>query len=225
MKAAADSMLAATGTFPERAERMLVELALYHFSTFGVNEQRTWGATQAEVLRLLAESEVGIDRPPTILDLSHAVDKTFGYPVAREANLFLNVGGSGNTIDLCTKPYPGPSGTADVLLGGSNNKGQVDLVGTIMVLAGDHNTWLVQDPSKRIDPQTDLQAYDQQMLAANAQDQKIILEGTAADWTVKVDAQNATYTNVATGTQVAIPASAQDQVSYATAEQIQATAT
>ncbi|HSI06046.1 MAG TPA: hypothetical protein VLC93_16285, partial [Myxococcota bacterium] len=92
-------------------------------------------------------------------------------------------------------------------------------------LAGENNTWVVKDPSLRIDPQTELQAYDKAALASNAQEQTIILEGNSADWSVHVDAVNATYTNVATGTSVTIPASAQDQVQYASASEIATTAT
>lgn len=221
LQEACDRMIAASGVIPEREDRMRVELALYHFEAFGAAEGRSFGATQADVVRLLAASEVGLDtRGPTILDLSNATGRTTGYPVAREANVFLEVGGSNNNVDMCTNPYPGPSGVGNALLGGSNNEGQVDLVGTIMIQAGDHNTWVVKDPSLRIDPRTELQAYDKAALADNAQKQTIMLEGNSADWSVCVDATTATYTNTATGTSVQIPASAQDQVQYASPSEI-----
>lgn len=142
-------------------------------------------------------------------------------PVAGGQLTVMTADGKNNTIDFCTNPYPSPTGVGDAILGGTNNKGQVDLVGTVVVRAGEGNTWTVKDPSQRPAHGTEVK----RQLEANALNSRVVLEGNASDWSVRVSKDSATYTNERTGTSVTLPAEHQARIAYLDGARFEALAT
>ncbi len=217
LQEACDKMIAACGAIPAKVDGLKVDFALNHFATVGEAAGLSWGKTQTQVEAML---ETSATPAPVFRDTKGQSGITLSGPVQGGTRTFVNVDGKNNKVDFCTNPYPRPTGTADVVLGGLGNSGQVDLVGTIVVKAGDGkpgNTWAVKDPSQRPalnPPPSDLAAAMKTDLAANAKTCDVVLEGNSADWSVLANGATATYTNQKTGTSVTIPAGAQTQVKY-----------
>lgn len=251
LQAAADRMLGALGPLPPgKADRWVTDFALQNYASEGKAAGQTWpGATAAKVDKLVDVK----DKPATIephetklpyvtiresgtptgvldnYDTEGREGVKFGAAVSAGSHTVVNVDGRNNTVDFCSNPYPSPEGRGDAILGGAKNKGQADLTGTLLVRAGDANQWKVQDPSQRAalnGPDVSaFQASERDQLAAQAKKAQVVLEGTAADWSVRVDAKTATYTNTKTGTSVELPAGAQGQVRYVSSADADALAT
>lgn len=220
LKDACDAAVVACGAVPFKIEGFKVDFALNHFETVGAAKGLKWGETEKQVKDTLKTSRAeAAEKKITVLDTKGGNgQKISGYVVANDRKV-VNMDGSNNTIDMCSVPFPRPSGRSDAILGGNHNSGQVDMVGTVLVRAGTENTWTVKDPSQRPalnPPATEVAGLMKPELAAGAKKSSIVLEGNSADWSVLANGATATYTNTKTKTSVCIPAGAQNQVSYAT---------
>ncbi len=205
-------MINAAGAHPAKVDGLKVDFALNHFKNEGV--AGTWGKTEAQVQKVLDEP---VKQSVLIKDTEGKSGVSIAAPVFGSTRAFFNVDGSNNKIDFCSNPYPRPSGTADAVLGGKNNSGQLDLIGdsTIIVKAGEGNKWSVKDPAARIGTSvSELTTLMKGELAENAKDCKLVLEGSATDWTKTTSGSTATFVNTKTKTSAEIPTSAQGQVSY-----------
>lgn len=228
LSAATDKMLAALGPelHPAKVDGWKVDFALAHYAKEGRAAGAEWGASKTAV-------DTMIDTPPadppwakgrssagpiTQVGTNGREGVTVAAPVSGGQHTVMTADGKNNTIDFCTNPYPSPTGLGEAVLGGSHNKGQVDLTGTIVIRAGDANAWTVKDPSKNAALNTNPSEYKTEVrsqLSANALNARVVLEGNASDWNVRASADTATYTNTRTGTTVTLPADHQARVAYA----------
>ncbi len=228
LASAADRMINALGRnlHPAKVDGWKTDLALAHYAQEGRAAGAAWGPSKSAVDAMLDAPPAS---PPWAKGMTEAGPLvTYGTegrngvnvaaPVAGGQLTVMTADGKNNTIDFCTNPYPSPTGVGDAVLGGTNNKGQVDLVGTIVVRAGEGNTWTVKDPSQR--PALNSRSTSEygnevkRQLQANTLNSRVVLEGNASDWSVRVSRDSATYTNERTGTSVTLPADHQARVGY-----------
>lgn len=228
LSAAATRMIDSFGgaIHPAKVDGLKVDLALAHYAQEGRAAGRSWGTSGAAVNAMLdapraapawAKGEA-TNGPLFVVGTNGRSGATVAAPVSGSATTVLVADGRGNTIDFCTTPAPSPTGIGDAVLGGTKNRGQLDLMGTILVRAGDANAWTVKDPSARVKGDSEYGAAVKSQLAANALNSNLVLEGTSADWSVRVSADTATYENVKTGTSVTIPAEHQARIAYLSGE-------
>lgn len=228
LASAAERMIHALGPnlHPAKVDGWKTDLALAHYAQEGRAAGAAWGSSKSAVDAMLDAPPAS---PPWAKGMTPAGPLvTYGTegrsgvnvaaPVAGGQLTVMTADGKNNTIDFCTNPYPSPTGVGDAILGGTNNKGQVDLVGTVVVRAGEGNTWTVKDPSQR--PALNSRSTSEygtevkRQLEANALNSRVVLEGNAADWSVRVSKDSATYTNERTGTTVTLPAEHQARIAY-----------
>lgn len=228
LAAATERMLHALGPtlHPAKVDGWKTDFALAHYAQEGRAAGAAWGPSKSAVDAMLdappASPPWAKGMTPAGPLVTYGTDGRSGVnvaaPVAGGQLTVMTADGKNNTIDFCTNPYPSPTGVGDAILGGTNNKGQVDLVGTIVVRAGEGNTWTVKDPSQR--PALNSRSTSEfahemkRQLEANTLNARVVLEGNASDWSVRVSKDSATYTNERTGTTVTLPADHQARVAY-----------
>lgn len=225
---AAERMINALGPnlHPAKVDGWKTDLALAHYAQEGRAAGATWGPSKSAVDAMLdappASPPWAKGTTPAGPLVTYGTDGRSGVnvaaPVAGGQLTVMTADGKNNTIDFCTNPYPSPTGVGDAILGGTHNKGQVDLVGTIVVRAGEANTWTVKDPSQR--PALNSRSTSEygtevkRQLEANVLNSRVVLEGNAADWSVRVSNDSATYKNERSGTTVTLPADQQARIAY-----------
>ncbi len=114
----------------------------------------------------------GVLVAPTSVISIDGVGKTVDPTLSANSVTTLDIRGSQNQVDLTSDGAPVAGAQANVILGGDHNSGSIDIQGTVVVNAGDHNQWVVNAPADK--------TFDEKALPKN-----VVLEGKASDWEVK----------------------------------------
>lgn len=245
VRAAANRMLETlpSGLLPGQVQRFETDFALGHYAAEGQHVGMSWPAATKNQAQALADAAVREPLPveqrrlelPSVsiaekgrtsagvlteYNSNGREGVSFGAAVSTGTHTVVNVDGRNNHVDFATNPYPSSLGRGDAVLGGTSNQGRADLVGTVLVRAGEANAWTINDPSTRVPTGSRYHELERSQLQENARSARVVLEGNAADWSVRVDANHATYVNARTGTSVQLPAGAQGRVSYLDSAQV-----
>ncbi len=152
-------------------------------------------APAAPVAEDVPTMKVGADGTltlPTSVTTLDGTGQTIDQNVKQNVVQTIDLEGSNNKIDLSGDPKPVPGAQANIILGGSHNSGEVDVQGTIVVKAGDHNDWTVNKADVTLDEK--------------APPKNVIFEGSMDDWSMTMDGNaNKTFTNKETGTSCFVP--------------------